>query len=180
MNLIFKISIFISSYTPLIVMIFLQNMNQFTLNEIERVFMLNKYFWIFLFLMMLFSIIVLVFWLSSMKKDAEKRSRTYKLKNIKSHDGEVLNYFLTFIVPILSLDISSWPSIVMNLLLIIIEAVYFIRNNNLHFNVLLIVMGYRIYTDSMNNIIISKKDIYEIKNYSLEADQFGETKIFYI
>lgn len=180
MNLMFKVFIFISSYTPLIIMIFLQNMADFSKEEFVRVFMINKMFWYISLFLILISILTLFIWLHTMKKNAEKTSKTYRLEDIKSHDGEILNYFITFIVPLLSLDISQWTSIVMNLMLVVIEGVYFIKNNNFHFNVLLIALGYRVYTDDEYNIIISKKDIYEIKNQGLEADQYGTTKFFYI
>lgn len=43
-------------------------------------------------------------------------------------DADVLNFFVTFIVPILSLDPTSLPSIVMNLFLLLIEAIYVVSH----------------------------------------------------
>lgn len=161
-------------------MIMLDNMKSFSLNELKRVYGINPAFWIGSLALTLLSSLALAFWLKQMKIEAASTKDKSKLKNLESHDGEVMNYFTSYIIPILSLDIGSNTSIIMNLILIIVVGIYFIRNNNLHYNILLLIIGYHIYSDDVNNIVISKKKLYNINNKGLEAEQIGTSNIFYI
>lgn len=126
------------------------------------------------------SLVVLILWLYLMKKESEDKTQPkYALKNIKKYDSDILIYFLTSIVLILTLKPTSLPSIVMNMLLIVIEGIYFISNNVLYCNVLLIMMGYHIYSaEDETKIIITKKDK-ESLNF-LRCTQIGTSNIFYI
>lgn len=183
MNLLFRTLNFFSSYIPLIILIFINAMEKLSLCEVERVFLLNSKFWIISLIISIISFFAILLWISSMKKEAKSNGKKYTYKNfnnLKSKDADVLNYFATYIIPLLSLDIESQPSILMNLLLIIIVGIYFIRNNALHYNILLIIFGYYIYSDENDYIIITRKKLYEIKNNSLEADQIGTSNIFFI
>lgn len=161
-------------------MIFLNNLNSFTYSEMEKVYESNSLFWIILIFVCFLSALVLIFWIHRMKKEYTEGSNKYLLNDIQTNDWEVMNYFMTYLFPILSLDITSWPSIFMNLILIISVGIFFIRNNTLHYNVMLILLGFHVYTDSNKNVIISKSTISEIKNHALEADQIGTSNIFYI
>lgn len=180
MNLLFKILLLFSSYIPIIIMIFLNNLKSFNLYEIINVYNRNSCFWNLCLILSFISIIVLFLWLKILKKDAKSSTKLYELGSLDNNDGEVLNYFVTYIIPLLSLKVNETPSIIMNLLLILIEGIYFIKNNALHFNPLLLIFGYHVYTDTNNNIVISKKKLFTIKNENLKADQFGTSNIFYI
>ncbi len=140
----------------------------------------NIFFWKVVFLAVLFSSMALIFWLIAIKKESASDGRKYSVDNLKEIDVEVLNYFVTYIVPLLSLDISSKTSILVNFLFIVLLGIYFVRNNALHFNIMLILLGYHIYTNDKDHIIISKRTLYEIKNNALKADQIGTSQIFYI
>ena len=92
----------------------------------------------------------------------------------------MLNFFVTYIIPILSLEPNSLPSIVMNLILIIIEGIYFVGNNAVCYNVMLILMGYHIYAFGNNNIVITRLSNSELVFNKRRAKQVGTTNIYYI
>lgn len=158
----------------------LDNMKSMSVDEIKRVYNINPTFWIGSIVLTFVSSLALAFWLKQMKIEATTTKHKSKLGNLQSHEGEVMNYFSSYIIPILSLDIGSNTSIIMNMILIIIIGVYFVRNNNLQYNILLLIIGYHIYSDDVNNIVISKKKLYDINNKRLEAEQIGTSNIFYI
>lgn len=177
-GVIFKAIVFFSSYIPIFVMIFLNNMNSFSRESFQETWKENPVLWITMIIISIVTLIVLFFWIEYLKKEAKNTTKQkYKLEDLQKYDSEVLNFFVTFIIPILSLKPESWPSIVMNSILVIIEGIYYISNNALYFNVILIMLGYHIYTFKDDNIVISRKK--EDQLFSREASQMGTTNIFY-
>lgn len=160
-------------------MIFLNNLKSFKSEEIKRTWESNPSLWIILIVIGIISLLVLILWFGLMKKEAKDTTQPkYDLKNIKRYDSEILNYFVTFIIPILSLDPKSLPSIVMNLLLVVIEGIYYISNNVLYFNVILLIAGFHVYSaEDEKYIIVSRKSREEI--YFGGCVQIGTTNIFY-
>ncbi len=177
-GVIFKAIVFFSSYIPIFVMIFLNNMNSFSRESFQETWKENPVLWITMIIISIVTLIVLFLWIEYLKKEAKNTTKQkYKLEDLQKYDSEVLNFFVTFIIPILSLKPESWPSIVMNSILVIIEGIYYISNNALYFNVILIMLGYHIYTFKDDNIVISRKK--EDQLFSREASQMGTTNIFY-
>ena len=178
-NRAFRIGLFLS-YTPVAIMIFLNDIKEFSLEQVGITLHKNTVFWSVLTGIFVVSLLMLVLWLIRMDRNAGNQIKLYEIYDIKSNDGEVLSYFVTFVIPILSLKVDSAPSIVMNVMIIALVGIYFVQNNVLHFNPLLLLAGYHIYSDSADHIIISRCDKYTIKNKGLKADQFGSSNIFYI
>jgi len=141
---------------------------------------MNPWFWNTVFFLVFISLIALLVWLHVMQKETKSDGKEFNLKKITSHDSEIMNYFVTYLIPILSLEITSLSSILMNLIFIFSVGVFFVRNNTLHYNILLILLGYHVYSDELNNIIISRKKLHEITNKALKADQMGTSNIYYI
>lgn len=178
MGVIFKWLVFISSYVPIFIMIFLKNLSSFSISSFTKTWNNGKYFWIATLIISGISITALIFWLCLLKKLSRENSNEYPIGQVKADDTEILNFFVTFIIPILSLNPSSWPSIAMNGFLLIIEGIYFVGNNALYFNILLIFARYHIYSWN-ENIIITKKRKEELVP-NMMASQVGTTNIFYI
>ncbi|WP_206748192.1 hypothetical protein, partial [Staphylococcus pseudintermedius] len=59
-----------------------------------------------------------------------------ELHELKLNEYEIINYFITYLIPILTLDPSRWTSILSNGILIILVGIYFVRNNLLSFNIM--------------------------------------------
>lgn len=179
MGVLFKGSVFISAYIPVFIMIFLNNLKSFEFKNIKKTWESNIWLWIILIIIGTISLCALFLWLNLMKKESDdKTQRRYEPKNIKRYDSEILNYFVTFIIPILSLRPTSLPSIMMNLLLVVIEGIYYISNNVLYFNVILLIAGFHIYSaNDESYIIVSRKTKEEI--YFERCVQIGTTNIYY-
>ena len=179
MGLVFKWIIFVSSYVPVFIMIFLNNLKKFNLDELKNTWNLNQVFWMVLIGVSIISILILFIWLIILKTES-KNKESFDIKKLNAYDSEVLNYFVTFIIPILSLKPDSIPSIIMNLLLLLVEGIYFVSNNALYYNVLLIIFGYHIYTFGDDNIVVTRKKRSDLAFNESRASQIGTTNIFYL
>lgn len=172
---------FLSSYSIVFILVWLNNLKKFSFKEILNTFNQNRIFWVICAVIFVLSNIFLGLWIYLVKKDASTSTRLYNFEHIENKDSEVLNYFITYLIPIVSLKVCSLPSIVMNLIVILIIGTNFIKNNTLHFNPTLILFGYHVYSDKNRNIILSKKSIDEIINEDLKGDQVGcGSRIFFI
>lgn len=179
---IYKMNLYISSYIPIFLMIFIKSMKNISLKQILITFLNNWIFWGAIILLCIICTIVLLDFLKNLKCTEQNNTKSIDLsdKNIKSHESEVLNYFITFLIPILTLNPVSWPSICSNIILILLVGIYFVKNNLLSFNILLIILNYNIYKDQYSNIYISKASINEIKIHDLKAYPYKQTNVFYI
>ncbi|RIL87518.1 hypothetical protein BUY23_01120, partial [Staphylococcus cohnii] len=71
-------------------------------------------------------------------------------------------------------------SIINNLFLFALIGVIQIKNNNLYNNVILIILGYSVFKDEKNMIIISKKKLGYIENQNIDCHQIGASNYFII
>lgn len=180
MGTVFKLILFMSSYIPVFIMIFLNSLSAFRVSAVAATWKKAPAFWIALIIISVASTIILIIWLILIKKESNSGKPKYELKKITAGDAEVLNFFVTFIIPILSLKPSSLPSITMNIILFIIEGVFFISNNTLYYNVLLLMFGYHVYTDENENVIITRKRRSQLIKNGIHVSQVGTTNIFYL
>lgn len=182
MGICLKMFLFLSSYIPLFVMIFLNSMNQISMISIVKTWNLNPALWIIFLVISILSVGIFCLWLRRMKNTFKGKS-PISIKNLTLNDSEVLNFFVTFIVPIISLKPESWPSVVSNLILLIIEGIFFISNNTLYFNILLILSGYHIYSfasdNSSKNIVITKCSLKDQTFNDVKGVEYGTTNIYY-
>lgn len=150
---------FISSYIPLFVLIILSQLKK--LNKTELLLFLSKHkiFVIVISFISFFSIIILIFVFFGIGKYRDKLQKD-DYGDIENEDMEILNYFITYMIPILTIDLDNNANILMNILIFIIIGVYYVDNNAIHLNLLLKVKGYKVYSSKKHNFkIISKKSI---------------------
>lgn len=179
-GIVFRWILYISSYIPVFIMIFLNNLNAFDSKEFFKTWNLNSDLWITLIVITIFSLISLIWWLYLLKKQSKLKNKSIEVKKYELKDSEVLNFFVTYIIPILSLNPSKLPSIVMNLILIIIEGIYFVRNNAVYYNILLIAFGYHIFSFGNGNIIITRLSKENLIFDNKSVKQIGTTNIYYV
>lgn len=179
---LYKMSLYTTSYIPIFLIIFINNMNNISFKEVQNTFIKNWVFWGLVILIFSGCIIVLCDFLKELKNTKEQNIKPIKLsdKKIKNHESEILNYFVTFLIPILTLNPFQWASILSNVLLIVLVGMYFVKNNLLSFNILLIILNFSIYKDQYSNVYITKANINEIMIKELDAYQYKQSNIFYI
>lgn len=175
-----KSLIYLSSYIPLYIMIYLNKMDKFTVSEFKKVFRLNEYFWIMIIIVGFISMTYFIYWFSNILDPFNYTVSPPQLDLISVRDSETLTFFITFLFPLLALDVSKWPSIVMNSLLILLIGFYFVKNNMLHYNIWILILGYRTYTDQFGKIIFSKSDLYSEFNKNIGHEKFPRREYYKI
>lgn len=183
MAMIFRIGMYISSYIPVFIMIFLKNMNSFSIRGLKKCWLSNEIFWIVTLIILLIAFVILLlallFYYFTAKSKKVKNSGIH-IENLKSMDENILNVFVTYIIPLLSLNINSGPSVAMNIFFAFIEGIFFISNNAIYYNIMLIIMGFHVFSFKQGeSIIISRHKRDYIINNDIQAYQSGTTNIYF-
>lgn len=171
----FKVNLFVSSYIPLYILIFINELEELNNKSIISVYNKNPVFWRIIFILSIFSIISLIMFFNF------HHTRKENFKEVESINNEVLNYFITYIIPLMTVDITKDSSILLNLIIFFIIGVYYVESDSIYLNILLIFLGYKVYRDGSNNIIISRKERdYFKRNKNVLCKKIGNTKIFIV
>ena len=154
----YKWLLFISSYAPLYVLLAINNFHfdctpvTYFKGVFENVQQLT--FWIVITVLFVISIIsVSYFELISM-------NNRKTLKKLKPSNESVLSYLITYVIPLTKMDINSVNSLLVNALLFLMIGIVYVKSDLVYLNILLILLGFRVYIDSTGDVIITnyKKD----------------------
>ncbi|WP_214551039.1 hypothetical protein, partial [Staphylococcus pseudintermedius] len=169
-------------YIPIFIMIFINKMERLNFASIFKTIQGNFNFWILIIFISGICLIIISDFLSQIEKSTLNNTKPIKveLHELKLNEYEIINYFITYLIPILTLDPSRWTSILSNGILIILVGIYFVRNNLLSFNIMFLIMNYRIYKDKNENIYISKHTYNKATSKNLIAFQYDESNIYYL
>lgn len=169
MTKLFKWLLFISSYAPLYVLIALDNYD-FSITPIaylKDVILIGRQlaFWITMLVLLIVSFLAIGYyrWISLNDNKV--------LSDLKPLNESVLSYLITYVVPLTAMEVDSVNSVVVNVLLFIIIGVVYVNSNLVYLNILLILMGYRVYSDAEENVIITNYSKNEITISIGEVDR---------
>lgn len=178
---IFKILLFWSSYIPIFIMVFLANLHDFSKASIRALLSANPALWIALVVIIILSLTANDWWLSSMEVEFEESSKDpIDISTWKLESPNITNFLILCIVPVLTLKPESSPTIVMNLIIMLIMSVYAVRNNVGYYNFWLVLEGYHTYTFD-GKVIISKYKRGDLPFRNAEkAIQIGTTNVYYV
>ncbi len=176
---VYKWCIYLSSYIPVCFLIFLSNLNSFNSTDVIRTWNKNSIFWICVLICETFCYIFFEILLYLIKATLKTAKVKVFVKEVKSQDLDILNYFITYIIPILSLNITKLPSIIMNLVLIFIEGMYFVNNDKIYYNVIFMLRGYHVFSFDSDRILITKLNHDKIAFNTYYSEQFGTSNIYY-
>lgn len=168
---LFKFWFYISSFLPLYLLLIIQNLSirgeqgEFLF---KVVFWKQFYdsvphllFWSSTFFAIILSVIFIIFfkvcWL-------DQEGNSGKIIDESLGRGDTLGYIVTYIVPLLSMDIGSIRSLVINFILFLIIGIFYIKDNQLFMNPIFNFMGYRVLMSDDNVYItkLSRKRLKEI------------------
>lgn len=163
-------------------MIFINNMPELSVEGLLSTFNENMYFWCIIFSLISISLLFVWDFICRLKKtkSMNKKPIDLKTRRLLNNESEVLNYFVMYLIPILTLNPAEWTSITSNFLLVFIVGLHFVKNNLLGFNILLLIFNYNIYKDQYSNIYITKRKLNDIHMNDLMAYQYKQYKIFFI
>jgi len=173
MNLIFKIFLYLANYVPLYFLVYLK---QLEINEEMKFFELfidYKILWITLIIISIISVSATFYWLSG------KRDYYKTFTDLHPINESVLTYFITYLIPLLSLDISNVYSVLINIILFFIIGIFYVKFNYLHVNIIFILLCYRIYQNTnTHNILITRIEKTELTKDKIKVKQIGSSNYF--
>lgn len=158
-----KILFYLSSFIPLYILLFIQNVqisNEkgsiiFTKEFFKQFFYTStsvSFFWIGLLVLLFLSLFgVALFFLVYAKTEG----RVGRVKDVELIREDTMGYIVTYIVPLISMDINSLRSLTINLLLFIIIGTFYVKNDQLFMNPLYNICGYNVFS-AEENIYITK------------------------
>ncbi|GLZ63703.1 hypothetical protein [Bacillus amyloliquefaciens] len=79
-------------------------------------------------------------------------------------EDNLLSYVVTYLVPILSIDITKANSLLVNLGLFSLLGFIYVKNSLVYLNPLFLFFKYNVFVTENNEVIISNYDIYELKH----------------
>ncbi|MGE7843796.1 hypothetical protein ACQKNX_23815 [Lysinibacillus sp. NPDC093712] len=153
MTNLFKLFLFISSYSPLylIVALSIYPYDGFNINSIIQ----NKVtLTVYIILMVLF---ILSFLPILYIKKCELNS-TIVGERVSRKNEEILSYLVTYIVPLLAIDITEKSTLVTNGILFMLIGYLYVKSNLIHVNITFLLFGWNTYEDELGRVIISKEN----------------------
>lgn len=147
MNLI-KIMMFLSSYFPLYIMMLILYFEKY--NNVCTVPTLKKIIFLVCSALAIVISIISVYLLH--KSDGNKE---FKFEKIERPDDTVISYIMTYIIPLLTIDITKNSTIAVNFLLFIVIGYLYIRLNLVYLNPLWAIFGYISYRVDDDKILIT-------------------------
>lgn len=164
--------LFCSSYLPLYIFIIIQEYNFFeklTLNVIlyikssknfDKSITISEWlFFTFIIVLLLLSILtILIFLFSSSNKRFSVGGQFEK-----SGDS-ILGYIVTYLIPMLSIDIKDKGSLIVNALLFFFLGFIYVTQDLIYLNPILSIFGYKFYFND-NKVILTKLSLEKLKEY---------------
>lgn len=102
------------------------------------------------------------------------------VSQIENMNSEILTYFITYIIPLTTLEESNINYIIINLILFFVIGVFYVNSNQFYLNILFTIFGFNLYKDDQNNIILSRKSADKINNQNSVKVKLIGRKIYII
>ncbi|MCH7322711.1 hypothetical protein LZ480_12500 [Solibacillus sp. MA9] len=153
MTNLFKMFLFISSYSPLYLIVALSILpyKNFDINSIiqDKV---DLTVYIILIVLFILSFLPLVY-INKCECNDDIVSKRVSRKN-----EETLSYLVTYIVPLLAIKMEEISTLITNAILFTLIGFLYVKSNMLHINITFLLFGWNIYEDELGRIIISKEN----------------------
>lgn len=162
MTNLFKTILFISSYSPLYLIIALSIL-PYENFDLKLIIQDKVLFTVCLILIVLFTISILPL----MYIHFCECNDTLESKRVTQKHEEILSYLITYIVPLLAIDIEKMNTLITNAILFGIIGILYVKSNMVHINITFLLFGWNVYEDEGGRMIISKE----------KADYFAKLKL---
>ncbi|WP_085523861.1 hypothetical protein [Tuberibacillus sp. Marseille-P3662] len=149
-TLIVRVLLFISSFSPLYVILLLSNYKAILAGNYV---LKEKIYFLTLLSFLVFSLLALLFILNS--KLTTKRF----FSEVSINNNDLISYIATYLVPLLSIDINDNSSLITNLSLFLLIMFIYVKNNMIYINPLLLLFNYKIFVTKSGECIVSNCDI---------------------
>ena len=164
-----RIRMFISSYFPLYVILLILYRDKI-LSIIHYTNIITSIFIITLVALCIISIFVCI----NLKRT--KGNENHIFNEIQKTEDTIISYMMTYIVPILSIDLQDSNTLIMNIILYILIGFMYVRLSLIYLNPLFLMCGYYIYKSENEAVIISNISYIELRSlngFRLKSTSLG-------
>jgi hypothetical protein len=166
-SVFYRIGLYVSSFFPLYVLLIINNYEYFSsFKKLKKIFLfqqlLPSLFGITLLILIFISIISIV-----VIKTVSLNERR-QFKGICKTEDKLLNYVVTYLVPILSIKVDEGKSLMVNACLFSLLGYIYVKNSLVYLNPLFLFFKYNVFITDKHEVVISNYDIYELKNLESE------------
>jgi len=170
----YKVLMFLSSYTPLFLILLLKVLSQITDNiqplRLDNIldYATSNIFNDVIVIIIVILIIVPNLILESILKDTKRTTnpKDLEVNSVKKMNHIYMEYLVTYIIPFLSFDFSNLFDMIALLVLLLTICIIYINSDLLYINIIFNIRGYNLYRvfDEQNNeyMTLSKKKPFEI------------------
>lgn len=173
MAILYKIILFISSFSPLYIMLLIQEIDRAIKGDDICKLSLSIYsYWLVLIIVSFISIIsvCMIF------QDTGNETINVDI-NLEKQGDNVISYIMTYLVPLLSIDPNNYVNLIQNAFLFIIIGIIYIQQNLLFLNPVFSILNYKFYKNTKNEYILSKYSIEELKSLKYEGKKLYARQI---
>ncbi|WP_379156083.1 anti-phage protein KwaA [Paenibacillus sp. sgz5001063] len=155
-----KAVLFLSSVSPMFFILFVQNFNFEKVfgfsNARPSLFLINPIIeWTFLGFIVIPNLVLFII----MRRSTGNTPLSCTVNTIHTKSSEVLNYFATYVIPLLSFKTDKINDIIVFALLLIVLTIIYTHTNMFFINPVLILFRYRIIEINQSIILITKSDL---------------------
>lgn len=176
-----KLILFLSSYSPLFLIIAILNIKLNDIDKIKDIIPQDK-MWLVIIMLSLFILPngILFYLIKRVRsfQPIKEKTNTFVNKN-----SDVMNYIVTYLIPFLSFSFDKLNQTIAFAILIFVLAIVYIHSNIFYINPILIMSGYKIYEINDKYLVITrlavKRDkklkLYRIHDNVYVGDEDGST-----
>ncbi|NSP27474.1 hypothetical protein HRE78_12535 [Enterococcus faecalis] len=167
--MLYKLNLYISSYLPLYFLLVYKGWDELNKNGTHEIptKVVLVYFSVLIILIVLGGGTICCF----LRKNPDK---TEKIQGSFSSTGDnVIIYIMTYLSPMLSIELANFSSLIINLSLFILIGVLYVKNNLIYLNPVLLILGFYIYEwegNGCKRVIITNMTLSELNASSKEGD----------
>lgn len=176
LSTIYRIGFFISSYAPLYILLMILNIEYIdSVDDFINFITFDDYRISIFFCLMIF--LLGVSYLSIRKILKIEYNEYHEFKGFQKIEDNLLNYIVTYLVPLLSLDLTKLENIVMNICLFIIFGYIYVKTNVMYLNPTFLLFNFNIFITQDNKKIISNlrlNKLKELENHRIKSFKLSE------
>lgn len=163
----YRVGLYVSSFFPLYILLIINNYESFSSwKKFISILYFEKpsvsLFWALILVLMLLSLLSL-FIITRLSLNERKT-----FENVSRTEDNLLDYVVTYLVPLLSIDVAKLNSLLVNAGLFLLLGFIYVKNNFVYLNPLFLFFGYNIFKTSSEEVIISNYDIHDLKSMERE------------
>mgnify|MGYP005829538777 FL=1 len=160
-----KIILFLSSYSPLFLIIAILNIKLDNIEHVKDIVPQDK-LWLILTMLVLF-ILPNIILFALIKRVRMFQPILEKTNAIVNKNSDVMNYIVTYLIPFLSFNFDKLNQTIAFGILLLVLAIVYIHSNIYYVNPILIIAGYKIYDINDKYIVITKLTVKRDKKLKL-------------